>query len=616
VAAPGPLWVDFDQRDVLHLDDFEDLQSGVVEDRLHMMDDFVKHEFEEEAKLQDSAAVPSNTPSAPVVVGDAHFAPKFAYAFSEGEAVSVLMRVDHLRISDELAKVGMEALAPMSATPSSRLTGLDVAAPVAELSASSSGVVARQVKASEVKSPKLDQFSAKCAELSTTIAKAKANIGRISAATKQLDALFASVAPEAGQFGEHLVSMLAQLDPSFKSSTNMLALPIKYRPALTVNLAAILKSAGAPASVTNQISDMFKNIDKANNAIKGVRVLLDKIGTQSKNASASYKAFFTQSIQIASPSLFPQTLGRSVTNLSGLVEALQARLDQVTSNFDTLARVGKSLVENPGQLVDPTATFTNLDEQYSKLVPLVDVTIAQAQKLSPLVDSLYAALADAHKVVQTTHNATKTAMQICRKAEAQVVSADVFRGLCARLHSAVAPFETFLAQLQAQATPTSPVPTQRSAVSTSPQAATISPPVSQTKTPVPTPSPQSAAAVKKANDSLGGAPFDIVTSLIGPKIFEAMNKNLDAFAKIKEFDEELAKLTSLQQTVAKNGLDKFRSAIANLVKAVEPKDASALASAAAADTVNSLLDQAGAQSLADIMKTIETISEKAVNKPV
>ena len=598
-----------------HLDDFEDLAPRAVEDQIQSMDIFVRHEFEKEAELlkpAENTVVPPTTSPGPTVTEEA---PKFAYAFSEGgETVSVLMRVDHLRISEELSKVGLDAFAPMSAIPSSRVANLDAAPAVADMSASGSGVVSRQATSTAIKMPKLEQFSAKVIELSTAVAKAKVNIGRIGPAAKQLDAVFASIAPEASQFGDHLVSMLARLEPLFKSSSDMLALPIQYRTALAVNLADLLKSAGAPAYITTQISDLFKNIDKATAAINKVRGLLAKLDTQSKKAATTYRAFFSQSILVASSASFPQTLGRSVNNLSGFVEALQARLDQATSNFESFARSGKSLLEDPGQLVDPTSTLASLDEQYGKLALLVDTTITQVSNLAPLVDLLYTASADAHKVVQITHKATRTAMQICRTAEAEVVSADVFRGLCGRLYSAVAPFQTFLAQLSGQVTPTTSPPTSRVSGVTSTQTTSISKQVSQMKTPVPPSSTPSLATIKKANETLGGAPFDIVASLIGPKIFEAMNKNLDAFAKIKDFEVELNQLTSLQQDVAKKGVDNFRIAVANLVKVVEPKDISTLASSTTVESISSMLSQADAQSLADIMKTIETISEKAVTK--
>ncbi|KAK0515155.1 hypothetical protein JMJ35_002534 [Cladonia borealis] len=619
----APLKVDFDQHDVEHIDDCEDLMLNTVKEQQLMMTKFVdnvEHELEDLAR-QQGVVIPPSTGST-----EGLLAPKLAYAFCEGEAVSVCMRVDHDPVLKQQANMLDNALAPMSGTlPSSRV----VVAPVAELSATGSTELTKQIRGPVVsptggKVLNLDKVKARCDDLSAVIDQGRAKMNQMKAAAEQADALFASFAPDAGQFGDHLVKMLAQLDPMFLASSNMLMLPIKYRTALTINLSNMLKGSAAAASVTNQITAMFTTIDKANTTIDDIRKRLAKIDDQCKTASASYKAFFNQSTQIVASSRFPKTLGPSVINLATLVEALKSRLDQAASSLGSLATSAVAVTQNLDQLVDATGTYAKLNDLFGQLLPLIEPMVTQAKQIPPLVDTLYTALNGAFGNMQTLFSATRIIVLMCRKAEEQVVSADVFRSQCTRVNSAVAPFESFLAQLQAEATP-QPSTGKKSFV-----AAVATPAAASTPTPTPTPAPgptpgptptkvtpptapnpkSPPAAVKLANTALGGAPFDIVTSLIGPKIFEAMNKQLETFVNISEFDSQLANLNKLQQSTAKANLDKFNRAITGLVSALEPKMGAAADVNTAA--INPLLDQAKAQTLVTVVQSIETAMVAAI----
>ena len=619
--SSAPLKVDFDQHDVEHIDDCEDLMLNTVKEQQLMMTKFVdnvEHELEDLAR-QQGLVIPPSTGSMEHLL-----APKFTYAFCEGEAVSVCMRVDHDPVLKQQATMLDNALAPMSGSlPSSRV----VAAPVAELSATGSTELTKQIRGPVVsptggKVLNLDKVKSRCDDLSAVIDQGRAKMNQIKAAAEQADALFASFAPDAGQFGDHLVKMLAQLDPMFLASSNMLMLPIKYRTALTINLSNMLKGSATAASVTNQITAMFTTIDKANTTINDIRKRLAKIDDQCKTASASYKAFFNQSTQIVASSRFPKTLGPSVINLATLVEALKSRLDQAASSLGSLTTSAVAVTQNPDQLVDATGTYAKLNDLFGQLLPLIEPMVTQAKQIPPLVDTLYTALNGAFGNMQTLFSATRTIVLMCRKAEEQVVSADVFRSQCTRVNSAVAPFESFLTQLQAEATP-QPSTGKKSfvaAVATPAAASTPTPTPAPGPTPGPTPTkvipptapnPKSPpAAVKLANTALGGAPFDIVTSLIGPKVLEAMNKQLETFVNISEFDSQLANLNKLQQSTAKANLDKFNTATTGLVSALEPK------MVAAADVNNAaispLLDQAKAQTLVTVVQSIETAMVVAI----
>ena len=582
VAAP--LKVDFDQHDVEHIDDYEDLELNIIETQQLMMTKFVdnvEHELEDLARQQGIVVPPSTESTEPLL------APKLAYAFYEGEAVSVFMRVDHDPVLKQQANGLSDALAGMSdALPSS----LTVAVPTAEFATSVGKELSKQVKGSVIPStggkvPNLDEFVVKCGDLSAVIDLAKTKLNQFKSAAKQADALFANFAPDAGRFGDHVVNMLAQLEPIFLASSNMLKLPVKYRIALTTNLSNMLKGSGAAVSVTTQITAMFDVIDKANTTINDVRKRLVKTSEQSKTASASYKAVFTQSSQIVALSRSPGTLGPSVTNLTTFVEALQTRLDQAAGSLGSLAAGAVVVTQNPDQLVDATASYTKFNGLFGQLLPLIDPMVTQAKQIPPRVDTLYVALKSVFGDMQTLFNATQNIVLTCRKAEAQVVSADVFRGLCARINSAVAPFESFLAQLQPDSVP----------------APTIGP----IPGPSPTnPSPKSPAAIAKtANTALGGAPFDIITSLIGPKIFEAINAKLESFAKISELDSQLATLNAIKQSTVKANFDKFKGAITGLVGALDPKVAAAANPNAAA--INPLLDELKAKTLVTVVQSVE-----------
>ena len=589
VAAP--LKVDFDQHDVEHIDDYEDLELNIIETQQLMMTKFVdnvEHELEELARQQGIVVPPSTESTEPLL------APKLSYAFYEGEAVSVFMRVDHDPVLKQQANGLSDALAGMSdALPSS----LTVAVPTAEFATSVGKELSKQVKGSVIPStggkvPNLDEFVVKCGDLSAVIDLAKTKLNQFKSAAKQADALFANFAPDAGRFGDHVVNMLAQLEPIFLASSNMLKLPVKYRIALTTNLSNMLKGSGAAESVTTQITAMFDVIDKANTTINEVRKRLVKTSEQSKTASASYKAVFTQSSQIVALSRSPGTLGPSVTNLTTFVEALQTRLDQAAGSLGSLAAGAVVVTQNPDQLVDATASYTKFNGLFGQLLPLIDPMVTQAKQIPPRVDTLYMALKSVFGDMQTLFNATQNIVLTCRKAEAQVVSADVFRGLCARINSAVAPFESFLAQLQPDSVP----------------APTIGP----IPGPSPTnPIPKSPALIAKtANTALGGAPFDIITSLIGPKIFEAINAKLESFAKISELDSQLATLNAIKQSTVKANFDKFNGAITGLVGALDPKVASAANPNAAA--INPLLDELKAKTFVTVVQSVEMAMTGAI----
>ena len=608
---------------------FEGATLDVVEYRLCLMDKFVKaveDEDEEEEKQEENvlatsvpgsqrvALTASSAPNGVGIHSDSKAsevvlatvttsaqpvellppAPKLGYAFFEGDAVSVMMRVDHSRVVDEQTDGRTEALAPLSGNLAVRLADRTMIAPMA--------IATTTVSPSGGKAPKLDEFIVKCASLTTAIAQAKASVGRISAAAQQADAQFASFAPEAAQFIDHLITMLGRLDPLFTASISMLELPLKYRTALTHNLSEVFKEAGTSASITNLVPAMFAFIGKADAIVKGVRDHLAQVVEQSKTASTAYKAFFDQTSQIRSSSLFPKTLGINVTSLSTLVAALQSRLDRAANSLTTLSTLGQTLTQHPDQLVDPTATWTKLNELYGRLGPLVDATVAEAQQLPTLVEALYAALTDAYADVQILYGATSTIVKLCRDAEAQVVRADIFREQCTRINTAVAPFEGLLAQLQVQADPQLH---KRLLVAT---AAAATPPPPAAAIPATPPAPPSPAVVKAANDALGGAPFDILTNFLGPALFQMMNTQLDKFVHIGDLDAQLTKLATLKQATVKEHCDKFSSAIANLVKVVEPK----AAAAANAVATNPLLDEASSQSLTAVVKDIQTVMASAV----
>lgn len=613
--AATPLKVDFDQHDVEHIDDYEDLDLNIIEAQQLLMTRFVdnvEHELEELARLQD-VPIPRSIGST-----EALPAPKLAYAFCEGEAVSVLMRVDHDPVLEQQAQGRDDPLAPMSGTLLSNLT---VADPVAEFSEAGGKILSKQIRGPVVpptdgKVANLDKFTAKCDDLKTVIDQTKAKLDQIKTAAKQADTLFANFAPDAGQFGNHLVNMLAQLDPIFLASANMLTLPIKYRTALTNNLLNMLRGSGA-AAVTTQLTAMFNVIDKANAAINDVRMRVAKVSEQSKTASISYKAVFNQSSQVVALSRFQKTLGPSVTNLTTFVEALQTRLDQATGSLGSLATAAVAVTQTPDQLVNASSTYTKFNDLFGQLLPFIEPMITQARKVPPLVETLYTALDSTFRDMQTLFTATQTIVLICRKAEAQVISADVFRGLCTRINSAVAPFEGFLAQLQAQAInqPLSTGMKSKVAAVPVPVVGTTPGPNPTKATPPTNPSPKSATlAVKTANTALGGAPFDIITSLIGPKIFEAINAKLATFANISELDTQLAKLNALNPSTAKTNFDKFNGAITSLVSALEPKAVAAANINSAA--INPLLDQAKAQTLVAVVQSIETAMVGAIRPTV
>ena len=613
--AATPLKVDFDQHDVEHIDDYEDLELNIVEAQQLLMTRFVdnvEHELEDLAHLQ-GISIPPSTGST-----EALPAPKLAYAFCEGEAVSVLMRVDHDPVLEQQAQGREDPLAPMSGT---LLSSLTVADPLAEFSQAGGKTFSKQIQGPVVsptggKVPNLDKFTAKCDDLKTVIDQTKAKLDQIKTAAKQADTLFANFAPDAGQFGNHLVNMLAQLDPIFLASANMLTLPVKHRTALTNNLLNMLSGSGA-AAVTTQITAMFNVIDKANAAINDVRKRVAKVFAQSKIASTSYKAVFNQSSQVVTLSRFQKTLGPSVTNLTTFVEALQTRLDQATGSLGSLATAAVAVTQTPDQLVNVFSTYTKFNDLFSQLLPFIEPMITQAKKVPPLVETLYTALNSGFSDMQTLFTATQTIVLICRKAETQVISADVFRGLCTRINSAVAPFEGFLTQLQSQAVnqPLSTGMKFQGAAVPVPVVGTTPGPTPAKATPPTNPSPKSATlAVKTANTALGGAPFDIITSLIGPKIFEAINAKLSTFANISELDTQLAKLNALNPSTAKTNYDKFNGAITSLVSALEPKAVAAANINSAA--INPLLDQAKAQTLVAVVQSIETAMVGAIRPAV
>lgn len=639
--------VSFDQQVVEHIDDWEDLNLDIVKEQQRLMTKFVDV-IEDEIGLLDAFDAPMhgvkldhhdpnpgtvNDP--PLKPGEHPEAPKLTYADFDGEAVSVLMRVDHDRVHDEQENGLKIALVPMDTTFSRQTVSTTLGAPPVAMEPPA----VTEMFSSGGKAPKLEQFTIKCDELSTIITKAKANIERVKNAAGQADALFASFAPEAGKFSEQLVKMLAQLDPMFTASTDALALPLKYRTALTVHLSALLTKANAPPIVARQISDMYTTINNVDKAIKTARSQLTKVVDKSKSASVSYQAFFAQASRAVAPSRFPASLGPDVTSLSALIVIIQVRLDQAAASFTSLATMGQNLVKNPDVLVDPSATFSKMDALYDRLQPLLNATTSQAQQLSPLVDTLYATLSSTFTDMQSLFDATQGIVKTCRAAEAQVISADVFRGLCTRINLAVAPFESFLAGLPSPTDTSTPIKTSRMVATTVPEISTktvelieAAPPTqlfSQTVTqpkpstttpavppvpPKPTTTPQNsqtiAAAAKTANKALGGAPFDIVASLIGPKLFDAMKAKLDTFVNLGELEVQLNKLTALKAAVVKENVDKFNAAIANIVKAVDNKGTATLSNNTA--LINPLLDQAGAQSLAGIVKEMETLLAGAI----
>lgn len=218
--------------------------------------------------------------------------------------------------------------------------------------------------------------------------------------------------------------MLTQLDPIFLASANMLMLPIKYRTGLTNNLSNVLSGSSA-AAVTTQITAMFIVIDKANAAINDVRKRVAKISGQSKTAATSYKAVFNQSSRVVALPRFRKTLGPSVTNLTTFVEALQTRLDQATGSLGSLATAAVAVTQTPDQLVNAISTYTKFNDLFDKLLPFIEPMITQAKKVPPLVEMLYTAFNNVFSDMQTLFTATQTIVLICRKAEAQVVSAEI-----------------------------------------------------------------------------------------------------------------------------------------------------------------------------------------------
>jgi hypothetical protein len=431
------------------------------------------------------------------------------------------------------------------------------------------------------KATKLDEFAKKCAALSTTIAKAKAYLGRISTAAQQADADFASFAPDSIDFSGHLTTLLQQIDPLFTGSTNLLELPLKYRTALTQDVGSF-STQQAPLQPFLISSLLFSLAGQGRSCHQGgawaVRERLGKIVEQSKTVSASYKTFFAHAKEICYPEkFFPKATG---TNLTTFVAALQSRLDGAATGLATLVMINETLAQHPEKITDPANTFAKLDALYGKLLPIVDATATKAEQLSQLVGALYTALSNAHADVQVFFKAPKTVKDLCRAAESQVVSADSFRGLCGRINNTFAPFEGMLAELQVQKDLlTLPEPK-------------IEP-------------PNVNGAVKAANDALEGKPKEIFTSSLSSSLSSAVGALVEQFIGVGDLEAQLTKLCTWLSAPMTAHIDSFAAAINNFGAALDPK------AGGAATSVGVLLDDASAKSLGGIVGEINAVVASA-----
>lgn len=497
-------------------------------------------------------------------------AQKLDYAIYDGDFVSVLIRVVQDSVLQDQADARSAVLPPMSSMFAVQLAAANTTSPVHRVMARRAVDTVSVTSPSAGKAPKLDEFANKCAALNTTVEKAKAYMSRINAAAKQADQDFGTFATESVEFSKHLIALLDQIDPLFTGATNLLELPLKYRTVLVKDVGQFLHAAGASPAALDFFPALFASLDKADHVVTAVRERLGKIKDQSKTMSDSYTKFFAHAKDICYPEkLFPKSTG---TNMTTFIAALQSRLDGAITGLATLVQINKALVEHPEKIADPTTTFTKLNELYAKLLPIIDATFAQAEKLDPLVNTLHGALSEAHKDVQIFFQATKTVSDLCRAAEAQVVSADSFHKLCDRINSSIAPFDSMLAELEVQ------------------------------KDSLTLPEPNLNSAVKTANDVLNGQPMEIFNTFFSASLATALAAVTDQFIGIGDLEAQLKTLsTTLSATTTTTHIDAFAAAITQLGGALDPKTADAAAS------VSVLLDSAGAKSLGEIITEISTV---------
>jgi hypothetical protein len=545
-------------------------------------------------------------------------APKLGYAFINGVSVSLLMRVEQRSVVEDQASARTKLLAPMSGT-----LGVELA-PTRLFSRTVTSATPTAKSPSGGKAPKLDEYSAKCAAMVATINKAKANVGRIATAAEQADKDFAAFAPQALQFADQLVHMVQQVDPLLAGSITMLELPMKYRTVLTKNVVDILTEAGVAPKLRDLIPNLFNIIDKAEATVKAVREHVSQAVDKAKGVSTAYKASFDHALQITAPVRTAFALGPTATTntgVSAIVTAVQGRLDAASLMLTTLTSIGEGIFQHPEKIADPTTAFGKLDGLYGRLDPLVDATVAGVDQLGPLVDGLYTALADMHSDLQGFFTATKTVADLCRAAEAQVVSADVFRGFCTRINSAIAPFEGILADLHVSADnrPVLATPKLSSRVATStpttqqpqqPPKPVQPQPTTSTPSPTSASGPSAATVVKTANKALGGAPLDLVLSgLLEPMLLQALQNLLDKFIGITDLDAQLAQLSGSLQAPLTQHIEAFGTAVNKLVKAVEPKATTVVDStnAVVVPSPSVLFDAASSKALEGIMKEIAAV---------
>lgn len=363
----------------------------------------------------------AGTNPAPVVS-----APRLEFAVYGDEPVSCLLRIDQKRIIDQQARAVGSTLAGLS-TP----LGVVIDA-VAETTTPSSG-----------RSKVFDGYAVKVAALSAEIRKANASISRLSAAAWQADQDFATLAPEAGGFGDQLVAMLKSLDAALTNAAAALALPLTYAPK-QAELLKVLADVGVPANLRALLAKAIVLTRRAGTTLTAARTQLAAASTDATALAARHKQLYAAAAGLWAPARFPRALGAGT--LSGLVGGVQAALSAAEQRFATVVTVGEALHRNAAQLTtDATkGALARLDAACTQLTLVVDAAAAEARAVGPRVDALHAALTRTRADLQRVLGATRGVAAACRAVETQLLAADMLRGLGERLGRDIAPFAGLL----------------------------------------------------------------------------------------------------------------------------------------------------------------------------